>query len=333
MTTPAPDRNSGEAAADTDTVWIGIDVSKAELELHAPAGSGCKLPARLPNNAAGFAALAGHLDIPAPVHLVFEATGGYERPLMLYLQASAIPCTRANPAQVRDFARSRRMLAKTDAIDAAVLAAFGKEHKPGPTPAADPRLAQLAELLHYRKHLLDSLERDRMQLEHDKPGQVATMIKTRIRTTRAQIDRLEKMAGELVAAVPEIKAAVDAMSTVKGVGRLTAMSVYAAMPEIGTMARNQSAALSGLAPMNRDSGTMRGKRTITGGRPAVRKALFMAAMTAVQHHPDLKRTYNDMVARGKLKKVALTAVMRKLVIILNSLVRKCLAAQSQPTSA
>lgn len=328
MTTHAPDSNPGKAAA--DTVWIGIDVSKAELELHAPAGAGLKLPARLPNNAAGFAALAGHLDIPAPVHVVFEATGGYERPLMLHLQASAIPCTRANPAQVRDFARSRRMLAKTDAIDAAVLAAFGKEHKPAPTPATDPRLAQLAALLHYRKHLIDSLERDRMQLEHDKPRQIAVMIKTRIRTTRAQIDRLEKMAGDLVAAVPEIKAAVDAMSSVKGVGSLTAMSVYAAMPEIGTMTRNQAAALSGLAPLNRDSGTLRGKRTIKGGRPAVRKALFMAAMTAVRYHPDFKRSYTAMVARGKLKKVALTAVMRKLAILLNSLVRKTIASQPLP---
>lgn len=329
MTTHAPDRNPGEAAA---TIWIGIDVSKAELELHAPAGCGLKLPARLSNNAAGFAALARHLAIPAPVHVVFEATGGYERPLMLHLQASAIPCTRANPAQVRDFARSRRMLAKTDAIDAAVLAAFGESLRPAPTPAADPRLAELAELLHYRKHLLDSLDRDRAQLEHDKPRQIATLIKTRIRTTRAQIDRLEKMAGELVAAVPEIKAAVDAMSTVKGVGRLTAMSVYAAMPEVGTMTRNQSAALAGLAPLNRDSGTLRGKRTIKGGRPVVRKALFMAAMTAVQYHPDLKKAYAGMVARGKLKKVALTAIMRKLVILLNSLVRKSIAATSPPIS-
>ena len=329
MTPHAPDSNPGEAAA--ATIWIGIDVSKAELQLHA-GNPGLKLPARLPNNAAGFAALAGHLDIPAPVHVVFEATGGYERPLMLHLQASDIPCTRANPAQVRDFARSRRMLAKTDAIDAAVLAAFGKELKPAPTPPADPRLAELAEVLHYRKHLLDSLDRDRAQLEHDKPKQVATMIKTRIRTTRAQIDRLEKMAGELVASVPEIKAAVDAMSTVKGVGKLTAMSVYAAMPEIGTMARNQSAALAGLAPLNRDSGTLRGKRTIKGGRPVVRKALFMAALTAVQHHPDFKRTYKEMVAKGKLKKVALTAIMRKLVILLNSLVRKSIAATSLPAS-
>lgn len=329
MTTHAPDRNPGEPA---DTIWIGIDVSKTELQLHAPAGSGLKLPARLPNNAAGFATLARHLDIAAPVHVVFEATGGYERPLMLHLQASDIPCTRANPAQVRDFARSRRMLAKTDAIDAAVLAAFGESFKPAPTPPADPRLAELAELLHYRRHLGDSLDRDRAQLEHDKPRQIATMIKTRIRTTQAQIQRLEKMAAELVASVPEIKAAVDAMTSVKGVGKLTAMSVYAAMPEIGTMARNQSAALAGLAPMNRDSGKLRGKRTIQGGRPVVRKSLFMAALTAVRHHPDFKRTYQEMIGRGKLKKVALTAIMRKLVILLNSLVRRAIGEQQKTAS-
>jgi transposase len=329
MTTHAPDRNPGPPAA---TIWIGIDVSKAELQLHAPAGSGLKLPARLPNNATGFVALVRHLHIATPVQVVFEATGGYERPLMLHLQASGIHCTRANPAQVRDFARSRRMLAKTDAIDAAVLSAFGESLKPAPTPPADPRLAELAELLHYRRHLNDSLDRDRAQLEHGKPRQIATMIKTRIRTTQAQIARLEKMASELVTSSPQIKAAVDAMSTVKGVGKLTAMSVYAAMPEIGTMARNQSAALAGLAPMNRDSGTLRGKRTIKGGRPVVRKALFMAAMTAVQHHPDFKRTYAEMVAKGKLKKVALTAIMRKLVILLNSLVRRSIASQSEPAS-
>jgi transposase len=329
MTTPTPDCNPGQPA---DTIWIGIDVSKAELQLHAPAGSGLKLPARLPNNATGFAALARHLDVSAPVHVVFEATGGYERPLMLHLQASAIPCTRANPAQVRDFARSRRMLAKTDAIDAAVLSAFGESFKPAPTPPVDPRLSELAELLHYRRHLNDSLDRDRAQLEHAKPRQVTTMIKTRIRATQAQIERLERMAGELVASVPEIKAAVEAMTTVKGVGKLTAMSVYAAMPEIGTMARNQSAALAGLAPLNRDSGTLRGKRTIKGGRPVVRKSLFMAALTAVRHHPDLKRTYQEMLAKGKLKKVALTAIMRKLVILLNSLVRRSIASQSSPAS-
>lgn len=325
MTPPTPDRNHGDALA-----WIGIDVSKAELELHATATSGLKLPARLPNTSAGLAELVRHLDAGIPVHVVFEATGGYDRPLLLHLQASGIPCTRANPEQVRAFARSRRKLAKTDVIDAAILAAFGQSEHPLPTPAIDPRLRELASLLQYRRHLLEARDRERAQLEHSVPRAIATMIKARIRTLETQAARLEQNAGELVADVPELSHAVEAMCTVKGVGKLTAMSLLAAMPEIGTLGRNQSAALAGLAPFNRDSGKMRGKRMIKGGRPLVRKALYMAALVATRYHPDLKESYQRLVARGKAKKVALTAVMRKLLILLNSLVRKAIATKELP---
>ena len=321
MTPHTPDHNHRDPVA-----WIGIDVSKAELELHAAATSGLKLPARLPNTPAGLADLVRHLDAGSPVHVVFEATGGYDRPLLLHLQAAGIPCTRANPEQIRAFARSRRKLAKTDAIDAAILSAFGQSEQPTSTPAADPRLSQLAALLQYRRHLLDARDRERALLEHSAPKEILTLIKARIRSLESQAARMEKQAATLVAGHPELTQAIGIMCTVKGVGQLTAMSLLAAMPELGTLGRNQSAALAGLAPFNRDSGRMRGKRTIKGGRPLVRKILYMAALVASRHHEDFRRTYQQLVARGKAKKVALTAIMRKLVILLNSLVRSSLSS-------
>lgn len=320
MTTHAPNHNPKTIPA---PLWVGIDVSKTELELHSPASS-ISLPARLANDSAGLKSLIKHLAPHKEVHVVFEATGGYDKPLLDALHVGGIACSRLNPRQVRNFARAKGLLAKTDAIDAAILADFGATFQPPVTPRVDTQLEEIIALVNYRRHLLDDLGREEMQNEHPKPKTISTLIKSRIRSLKAQIEKLEKLISAAVKASPFLKRAVAALIEVKGVGQLTAVSLLASMPELGTLNRQEVAALAGLAPFNRDSGTLRGKRAIYGGRHAARQALYMSALVAAKHNEILSEAYRKMVERGKAKKVALVAIMRRLLIHLNSIMSKVL---------
>lgn len=320
MTTHAPQHNPKTAL---DTVWVGIDVSKKELQLHSSAPS-LRLPAKLANDAAGFRSLIQRLASHDEAHIVFEATGGYDKPLLNALHRHHITCSRLNPKRVRDFARCKGLLAKTDAIDAAVLADFGASHPPEPTAPVDPKIEEISALVTYRRHLQDELEREEMQNEHAKPPYIASLIKRRIRNLESQIEGVEKQMAAVVRSNPFLKRAVAALVEVKGVGQLTAMSLLAAMPELGTLNRKQAASLAGVAPFNKDSGNMRGKRFIQGGRPAARQALYMAALTAAYRNEILSPAYRQMIGRGKPKKVALVAIMRRLLIHLNSIMNKVL---------
>ena len=306
-----------------DTLWVGIDVSKTELQL-ASSGKSLRLPARLANDRVGLKNLVKHLAPHDHVHVVFEATGGYDKLLLDALQANGITCSRLNPRQVRNFARAKGLLAKTDAIDAAILADFGATFRPEATPRVDPKLEEITALVNYRRHLLDELGREEMQNEHAKPKAVMALIKSRIRSLKAQIQKVEKLISTAIQASPLLKRAVAALVEVKGVGQLTAISLLASMPELGTLNRNQVAALAGLAPFNCDSGTLRGKRAIYGGRHAARQALYMSALTAAKYNEILSESYRGMIGRGKAKKVALVAIMRKLLIHLNSIMSKVL---------
>lgn len=326
MTTHAPQHNSKTTS---DTVWVGIDVSKKELQLHSSAAS-LRLPAKLANDNAGIRSLVHRLASRSEVHIVFEATGGYDKPLLDALHRHGITCSRLNPRRVRDFARSKGLLAKTDAIDAAVLADFGAAYQPEPTSPVDPKLEEIHALVAYRRHLQDEMEREEMQNEHPKPGFITTLVKKRIRTLKSQIQSVEKQMAAIVRSSPFLKRAVAALVEVKGVAQLTALSLLASMPELGTLNREQAASLAGLAPFNRDSGAMRGKRSIQGGRRTIRQALYMAALTAAHRNEILSAAYRKMVERGKPKKVALTAIMRRLLIHLNSIMNKVLREEKPP---
>lgn len=320
MTTHAQQHNPKTTP---DTFWVGIDVSKTELQLHSPSPS-ISLPAKLANDSAGLKSLVKHLAPHGQVHIVFEATGGYDKPLLDALQANCITCSRLNPRQVRNFARAKGLLAKTDAIDASILADFGATFRPQATPPVNSQLEEITALVNYRRHLLDELEREEMQNEHAKPKAVTALIKSRIRSLKAQIEKMEKLMAAAIKASPLLARAVAALVEVKGVGQLTAVSLLASMPELGTLNRHQVAALAGLAPFNRDSGTLRGKRAIYGGRHAARQALYMSALVAAKHNEILSEAYRGMIARGKAKKVALVAIMRRLLIHLNSIMSKVL---------
>jgi len=309
--------------------WIGIDVSKSELQICSRDPS-LKLPAKLPYHAAGIKLLISKLLPLSHPHIVFEATGSYDKPLLKALQSHGIHCSRINPRHARSFARAKGRLAKTDAIDASVLAEYGAVMQPEITPPADPRLEELNALITYRRHLLEELAREQMQLEHPKPSAITTIIKSRLRTLKAQIEKFNRLIASYVAAHPSLKRAVDALSAVKGVGPLTAAGLLAALPELGTLNRHQAAALAGLAPVNRDSGTLRGKRCIQGGRREVRHALYMSALVASRYNSVLSKAYQAMVSRGKVRKVALVAIMRRLLIHLNSIMANVLKETVTP---
>jgi transposase len=318
--------------APSDTLWVGIDVSKHELQIHFLKPSP-GLPEKLPYDKPSLAKLVAHLKRDGRYHVIFEATGGYEKPLLKCLQVNGIRCSRTNPWKVRSFANAKGRIAKTDKIDAAVLAEFGACIQPTLTRQSDPAWEELGALINYRRHLCDELKREEMQLEQPKPAAIATMIKARIRTLKAQIGKLRASIDRHVAAHDTLKEAVEALSAVDGVGTLTAASLLSAMPELGKLNRNQAAALAGLAPMNCDSGTMKGKQTTYGGRVAIRQAIYMSALVASRHNATLKKAYQDLLSRGKAKKVALIALARKLLVYLNSVMTKLLEKQLLPLIA
>jgi transposase len=227
-----------------------------------------------------------------------------------------------NPRLARDFARARGRLAKTDAIDARLLADYGQTMQPVPTPRPDPQMTLLDDLVTRRAQLVEDRAKERTRLQQATCSEVRASLRQHIGHLDGQIKNLLARIAELVEASPSLKAKVQRLITVEGVGSLTASALLAALPELGTLSKNQVASLAGLAPFNRDSGAFRGTRSIRGGRIAVRTALYMAALTASRFNPILKAFYQRLKAAGKPHKVALTAVMRKLLIYLNALLKK-----------
>ena len=301
--------------------WIGIDISKAQLDLDSRHPH-LKLPSSVPNTPEGHQKLLKLIAQIPDIKIIFEATGGYEKPLLLTLQKSKIYATRINPAQVRSFAKAKGLLAKTDKIDAKLLAHYGDLFTPKATLPIDPELDELQDLIKYRRHLRAQLNREKMQLEHKHCRPVTAMIRRRVAGLQKQLETLAKTITAQAKSSEALRPAVKILTTVKGVADLTATSLLAAMPELGTLTRKQAAALAGVAPINCDSGTMRGRRKTYGGRSEIRQALYMASVVGARFEPILKDFYQTLLAKGKPKKVALTAVMRKLLIHLNSLMRK-----------
>lgn len=300
--------------------WIGIDISKKQLDL-AIERTDIRLPATLPNSEAGMESLLEVLSQHPEFKIIFESTGGYEKPLLLFLQRHQITAVRVNPSHTRAFGRAQGLLAKTDKIDASLLARYGNTFEPKASAIIDEDLDEIRDMISYRRHLHEQLHREKMQIEHSRGHTVTSMAKRRIASLEKQIKKLTADIILKAKSSDAVARQLELLTEVKGVAELTAITLLSAMPELGTLSRKQAAALAGVAPMNCDSGSMRGTRKIKGGRIEIRKAIYMSALVASKRNPVLREFYENLVARGKAKKVALTAVMRKLIIHLNSLMR------------
>ncbi len=298
--------------------FVGIDVAKAELEVVVrPSGARWTVT----NNAAGLAQLQERLQASAPSLIVLEATGGYEVAVVAVLATAALPVVVLNARQVRDFARATGRLAKTDAIDAGVLAHFAEVVRPPVRPLPDAMTQSLQAWLMRRRQLVEMLLAEE-QRRSRAPRPIQRQIDQHVRWLRAQLGAVEKDLAQTLRASPVWREKDDLLRSVPGVGPVLTTTLLGDVPELGQLNRKQIAALIGVAPLNRDSGTYRGRRAVWGGRARVRATLYMATLTAARYNPVIRAFYERLVAAGKPKKVALTACMRKLLTILNALIAR-----------
>ena len=298
--------------------FAGVDIGKTSLDVSL-AG---QPPCRHPNDAAGIAALITALKkLPQPVQVICEPSGGYERDLLAALWAAGLAVSLVHAARVRAFARAQGRLAKTDPIDAVVLREFGELLRPGTLAAPSPERERLAALVQRREQLVNLLSMEDQRLAQTRDAVVQKMSGRLLKELQTQIDQMDKLIAAQIAADVTLKGQSERLQQVQGVGPVTATTLLAELPELGTLSRNESGALAGVAPYNQDSGAHRGRRTIRGGRVKVRRVLYMAALVASRFNPILKTFYDRLVAAGKPKKVALVAVMRKLIVLLNHVLK------------
>lgn len=298
-------------------VYVGIDVAKDHLDVAVgSAGSGWQVR----TDEEGIRTLVARLQQSAPVLTVLEASGGYELPAVAALAAAGLPVAVVNPRQVRDFAKSTGKLAKTDALDAQMLALFAERVRPEPRPLPDTQTQELGALLARRRQLVQMRVAEEQRL-----AQALPVVRPRIARVLALLEReLEELDHDLddrLRQSPLWREQEDLLRGVPGVGPTLTLTLLAELPELGQLSRQQIAALAGVAPFNRDSGTLRGKRRVWGGRASVRAALYMAALVASRHNPVLRTFYQRLCAAGKPKKVALVACMHKLLTILNAMLK------------
>ena len=299
-------------------LFVGIDVSKEWLDV---AFSDARPGARLGNDDEGHARLLDLLKHAGPTLVLLEATGGYHRTAVAAMGAANLPVVIVNPRQVRDFAKATGRLAKTDRIDAEVLARFAQAVRPDLRPLPDPDRQSFADLVTRRRQLVNMRDAETNRLAQALDPKVAKSIRAMIKTIKAQLELLDGEIDDRIKASPIWQHKADLLTTVKGVGDQTARALIAELPELGSLSRQAIAALAGLAPMNNDSGTFRGRRAIRGGRVNVRCALYMAALSAIRYNPHIKSFYDRLVNAGKRKKVALIAAAHKLLTILNAIIR------------
>jgi transposase len=304
-------------------VFVGIDVSKDRLDVHVrPLGSGFCVG----NDAAGHAALVGRLRPLRAKRIVLEASGGYERALWLALSEAGLVAAVVNPRQVREFARAAGCLAKTDRLDAAVIAHFAETFAPTAIRNPDPVADRLGEHVLYRRSLCEQIVALENQLRRLESASLRDRAVARLAGLRQERKEIEQAMAVIVAADPAKKALFACLTALKGVGPVLAWTLIANLRELGSLTRHQAAALIGVAPFNRDSGTHRGYRAIAGGRTQVRNVLYVAILSAVRYNPAIKAFYRRLRGNGKPAKVALVACMRKLAVILNAMVRDHRAA-------
>jgi transposase len=297
---------------------IGIDVSKAALDLHVRPTHETR---RAVNDTDGIAALVTWVVERAPVLVVVEATGGYELPLVAALAEARVAVAVVNPRQVRDFAKATGTRAKTDALDAAVLAHFAEVIRPEPRPLPDATTREVAELLGRRRQLLAMRTAESNRLGTSAGARVRRSIEALLECLAEQLKDVDGALGSAIENSPVWRVNDDLLQSIPGVGPMASRALMFEMPELGRLSREQIAALAGLAPMNRDSGTFRGKRSVCGGRASVRGALYMAALSARRFNPTLRAFADRLAARGKAAKVILVAVARKLLTIANAILK------------
>ena len=301
-----------------EQTFIGIDVSKDRLDVHVRPSDEAFAVAR---DGVGLAALVERLGALDPRLVVLEATGGFELTVAAALAAAGMPLAVVNPRQIRDFARATGQLAKTDALDAKVIARFAEQVRPEPRPVPDAQARALGELVARRRQIIEM-----MTAERNRRGQLTSRclvkgVERVLAALQKELSEIEREIGDGIRGTPAWRERDELLRSVPGIGNVVARTLIADLPELGHLDRKQIAALVGVAPLNRDSGAMRGKRTTWGGRAKVRSALYMAALVASRHNSVLAAFYQRLVSAGKAKKLAITAVMRKLLTILNAMIR------------
>jgi transposase len=297
--------------------FVGVDVAKHHLDVAVRPSAAAW---RVPNDGAGLVLLVERLRTVRPTLVVLEATGGLEMPVAGALATAGLPVVIVNPRQVRDFAKATGKLAKTDALDAHVLAQFAEAVRPAIRPLPKPAAQELSALLARRRQLVEMLT-----AEHNRLGTATRHLRADIQAHVTWLERrLARLDDELATTIresPVWREKDDLLQSMPGVGRVLAMTLLANLPELGMLDRKQIAALVGVAPRNRDSGLHRGKRTVGGGRAPVRAVLYMGTLAAVRHNAALKAFYHRLRAAGKATKVALTACMRKMLTMLNAMMK------------
>ena len=298
-------------------VHAGIDVSKATLDV---ASSNQKEIKSFSNDESGITQVVSYLATQNPVLTVIEATGGLEKLLAASLVQASIPVVVANPRHVRDFARAKGKLAKTDNIDALILAEFACDIHPEVKPLADEQTEQIKSLMVRRQQIIGmiTMEKNRLSLAR---LSMKSSIQEHINWLSEQLKTLDKDIGNKIQNSSIWKEKDSLLKTVPGVGPVLSITLLGALPELGCLNRQQIAALAGVAPFNRDSGKYRGRRTTKGGRARVRSSLYMATLAATRFNPVIRAHYEHLLKLGKVKKVALVACMRKLLVILNAVIR------------
>ena len=297
--------------------FVGIDVSKSTLDVDAyPTAN----PVSFANDEAGRSDALAALRKLHPTLIVVEATGGLETPMAAMLAAEGLSIAVVNPRQVRDFAKALGILAKTDRVDAHVLARFGQAIRPEARPRPSQESSELAALLVRRRQLVEMVTAENNRLQSAAP-RVAKAIRTHVIWMQKRLAEVDHDLDDMIRASPVWQHKAALMESVPGVGRVTATALLAQLPELGKLSNKQISGLVGVCPYNRDSGTLRGRRAIWGGRANVRAALYMAALVASRHNPVLKAFYQRLVAAGKPKKAALVACMRKLLTMLNAMIK------------
>ena len=298
--------------------YVGIDVAKATLDVAI--GSDGEL-VQVENNEAGIARLLERLGEVEPTLVVLEATGGYETVVAGAIVGRGIAVAVVNPRQVRDFAKATGVLAKTDRIDARVLARFAEAVRPEPRPLPTAEAKELEEYLSRRRQLVDMLTMEKNRQSIATTERMKKSLKKHIDWLEEALRRANDDIDKAIRNSPAWREQEDLLRSMPGIGPVSARTMLAELPELGRLNRKKIAALVGVAPLNRDSGTLQGSRTCWGGRASVRQVLYMAAVTAVRCNPVIRRTYAALRTRGKKHKVALVACMRKLLTILTAMVR------------
>ena len=298
-------------------ISVGVDTGKQQLDFYVrPSGTAFSVD----NSKAGITSALKQLKSIQPTRVVIEATGRLERDFVCAAQQAGMAVSVANPTHVRKFAQATGRLAKTDALDAAAIAHFAEALKPRVTPPKSQQTRQISDLLVRRSQLLEmaTMEKNRLAIM---PDTLRTTIQRHLKYLDAEIAKLDARLERLIDKTPGWSDTRDVLMSTKGVGKVLTYTLLSELPELGHLNRKQIAALVGVAPMNKESGAFKGTRKIRGGRYRIRTVLFMATLSAIQCNPKIKRTYQRLIAAGKVSKVALVACMRKLLTILNVMVK------------